>query len=1231
MSKILNTVSSAFAVTRDALISYNIAEKGSSSLLTGVYEEKDPITDGFYSKPDITGNGESTKAAIIYGEVMITPFLIDMGVDSATNDPSSILKTYRFIAGDGVNSGPVTGPNGTPLENIYIRDPNGIPQPVVDSDGRPSMSNVLLASALGSAITSAPKLWDAIKGSAPASSQTSTVDPVTGKPLLSVTDKNAQDLAKKLSLGELSNVDESGKGDNYVLTYDATKGVWVAKSFNTGISDSGALSSSTVCGGSGGSGGNGGAGGDGGDGGSGGTTPEVPPECTPTSSFVQYPCDPAPMVVKDGMVLLPTLANTANNEYSQSIPVVSTNGIELHFYTAGCGKRAVWNIANADIENCSSTDSYSCFEDPTKQEAQTPTLVGGQIEYLDPASISIKVCITADICGSEYLIYSGTISETALSKTAYTFNRTILWSNTKAGALLTAFPGQLFNSTNNNVKLYLSRTDDCGSEFDLYFEGYKRLLGNTYYRPTISAKTSAGGTSTPKPTPVQVKADDGKFPDQKPSGGGMGAPTCIEDAPLPGTLPTAGEPGQPGTSGGTGTAGTCGDITVPPPKVQPTIKLSGPCARQYGNQTSPPAFDAVTLPTFTSTTGITNQTVNVFYEITTGNGTFQISGAIPGSVTAIPSGRSLQLTGPRADVETASSKVQIVPAVGSGGDIHYTVVIENAENTKAGTSCMLVPKQIIIKDSVSATAKVCIDNSTSGGTGKVMITFNDKTADLTNGYVSYTGSPTATAAAIAANINANVAVKNALAPTDAAWLPAFAASASGLEVTITAPAAGGSDFNGIELSTAVTSGFVFGTCVGTFLGGITKTINDFLKNNIPNWDAVSNVLLGIAGNTLGAVLTNVIMNNTSQIQISIPTEEDVDVIFLYRGRIIRVPNEYNGAARTGSPVDYNAWSGVWKEEYTTNPAWVVWDFITNKKYGMGNDLQLTATQEQNLLRDLFPIAKYCDDIIGTKPRFSTNTVITEGTKLQILEQLCSVFFGGYYFYSGGLRITIDKQDLTPKLLVNQANASEFDKSFTNARTFVNKVRLSYVEPSNFYTENIVVAESDNAIETYGERTVDLVAFGCTDVDQAKRQASWILNSEIENSININYTGGFDHYILKPGDIVEYWDSNERGIRRAGRIVSQSGTNVVLDAPIVAVAGDYFSLTCSDGSIHNTTISSIAGTNVVLTAAPTVSALPWATFIAAPISGKKLYKVIKVDETSTAKFATSLQLYNPDKY
>jgi len=260
MSKIQQSVSRAFSLSTDPRINYHVTYKGAASLMTGIYETGELESAKFYSKPKI-GDDESTKLGIIYGEVMISPYIIDSGVSSSNNDPNQILRTYRFIAGDEATEGIVTptGPGGTPLQNIYYKDPNGQPQPIVNSDGRPSLGNTILATALGTAITSIPKIWDAIKGTSP--NKTARVDPVTGKPIPTAGQQTVKEIAAQIPIGELSDVDDAGRSAGDVLTWDPNKNNWVAKSINELVGSSVFSGETEICGGEGGSGGSGGQGG----------------------------------------------------------------------------------------------------------------------------------------------------------------------------------------------------------------------------------------------------------------------------------------------------------------------------------------------------------------------------------------------------------------------------------------------------------------------------------------------------------------------------------------------------------------------------------------------------------------------------------------------------------------------------------------------------------------------------------------------------------------------------------------------------------------------------------------------------------------------------------------------------------------------------------------------------------------------------------------------------------
>ena len=87
-----------------------------------------------------------------------------------------------------------------------------------------------------------------------------------------------------------------------------------------------------------------------------------------------------------------------------------------------------------------------------------------------------------------------------------------------------------------------------------------------------------------------------------------------------------------------------------------------------------------------------------------------------------------------------------------------------------------------------------------------------------------------------------------------------------------------------------------------------------------------------------------------------------------KGRIIRVPNNYNPVTRAYTGL----WSGAFQLAWTDNPAWIYYDLATNKRYGAG--------MEGVDKFSLYQIAQYCDELVpdgykGTEPRFTINTVL----------------------------------------------------------------------------------------------------------------------------------------------------------------------------------------------------------------------------------------------------------------
>ncbi len=101
------------------------------------------------------------------------------------------------------------------------------------------------------------------------------------------------------------------------------------------------------------------------------------------------------------------------------------------------------------------------------------------------------------------------------------------------------------------------------------------------------------------------------------------------------------------------------------------------------------------------------------------------------------------------------------------------------------------------------------------------------------------------------------------------------------------------------------------------------------------------------------------------------------VAVLMRGRIVRVPANYDAVTRTyrtsGTGTSNGIWDGTFQEAYTNNPAWVFYDLVLHPYYGLGERIDATMVDRWSLYR----IGQYCDQMIpdgrgGQEPRFTCN-------------------------------------------------------------------------------------------------------------------------------------------------------------------------------------------------------------------------------------------------------------------
>lgn len=301
--------------------------------------------------------------------------------------------------------------------------------------------------------------------------------------------------------------------------------------------------------------------------------------------------------------------------------------------------------------------------------------------------------------------------------------------------------------------------------------------------------------------------------------------------------------------------------------------------------------------------------------------------------------------------------------------------------------------------------------------------------------------------------------------------------------------------------------------------------------------------------------------NSEQFGSSMPSRS-----YLIRGLKIRVPSNYDENTNTYNGV----WDGTFKLLSSSNPAWILFDLLTNARYGLGKFVSESMID----LGQLYQIGRYCDEEVddgfgGKEKRFAINTQITSRQDAYRLIQDIAGAFRGMVFWAGGMVNIMQDSPSDPVMLFTNANVK--DGLFTykgSARKDRPSVALiTYNNKQDGYKQNVEYVEDQEAMARYGERKTEAVAFGCTSRGQAHRVGLWLLYTARMESDMITFTAGLDASFLMPGETVLIQNKYRAGKRNSGRIVSLTKNSITLDAPVsLKKSGSFIRIINQEGKI-----------------------------------------------------------------
>ena len=347
------------------------------------------------------------------------------------------------------------------------------------------------------------------------------------------------------------------------------------------------------------------------------------------------------------------------------------------------------------------------------------------------------------------------------------------------------------------------------------------------------------------------------------------------------------------------------------------------------------------------------------------------------------------------------------------------------------------------------------------------------------------------------------------------------------------------------------------------------------------------------------------------------------------GLKVKVPSNYDTRTRQYTGM----WDGTFKIDWTDNPAWVLYDVVTNKRYGLGGRLGEFGADKWAL----YQVAQYCDQLVpdgfgGQEPRFTCNVWLTEQrSAYQVINDICSIFRAMPVWNGQQLTVVMDRP-ADPVWTYTNANVDEsgFSYTFSARKSRHNAIQVEYADKENSYEKTIEYVSDDESIRKNGLNVKKITAFGCTSRGQAHRTALWLLQTEKLETKTVTFTVGAEGLMHIPGDIIKVADTHYAGTNIGGRVLAINGKTVTLDREITLSGNSYLSYINANAKHQNIKIISVNGTEVTLDQPPVGLELYGVWSLTTQQVTSQLFKALSVKEESKGKYTIMALQHEPQK-
>nr|DAR57087.1 MAG TPA: tail protein [Caudoviricetes sp.] len=215
------------------------------------------------------------------------------------------------------------------------------------------------------------------------------------------------------------------------------------------------------------------------------------------------------------------------------------------------------------------------------------------------------------------------------------------------------------------------------------------------------------------------------------------------------------------------------------------------------------------------------------------------------------------------------------------------------------------------------------------------------------------------------------------------------------------------------------------------------------------------------------------------------------------------------------------YDGDLSPNYSRTPAWIVYDLLTNSRYGA--DIPSSLINASSFTA----VASYNDTSVTTdegtsEPRHRCDVVFNEKDK--VADRINSVLasFGGFlYTVDGKINLGVDASaSSSHSFTMNNIIDGSFSFWMIDKSEAPNDISVMYYDAANDFKASYVNVKDQGLIDSYGRNFEEIQLVCINRYSQAARMAKYYLNKTRYSTYGCSFKVSINHCNVAPGDVCE---------------------------------------------------------------------------------------------------------------